>query len=65
MQHRRVVTGRDDHGKSVFKSDTEIELDDGVEKLLRRATRSSRTARATAGTIVGWSQPFWRRCWSG
>jgi mannose-6-phosphate isomerase-like protein (cupin superfamily) len=25
MQHRRVVTGRDDRGKSVFKSDTELE----------------------------------------
>ena len=25
MQPRRVVTGRDDHGKSVFKSDTELE----------------------------------------
>lgn len=25
MQHRRVVTGRDDHGKSVFKSDIELE----------------------------------------
>ncbi len=23
MQHRRVVTGRHDHGKSVYKSDTE------------------------------------------
>jgi mannose-6-phosphate isomerase-like protein (cupin superfamily) len=25
MRHRRVVTGRDDHGKSVLKSDTELE----------------------------------------